>query len=214
MKSFPSFQVALLVTAATLLSLPSCLGPAFDSSSGEAAEERGDLVTAREWYFETYLRARKSTDHKATAYAVYEYARVSGYAGDTRVSEEAFGESFKMIEASSGRADKLRAPARSEYARFLNDQGRYREAAAQFKIADAELQTRDIERIDPIGYAELLEEYRATLAKSGQASQAAKIGAKEKSLRARHPAQSARFKPKPYPRKLQPGHRLYGPLNG
>jgi tetratricopeptide (TPR) repeat protein len=212
MNFFPSVPLALLLAGATLLPLSSCVAPVY--GSGKSAEKQGDLVTARERNYQGYLQVRGQPDHRDTAYAVYEYARLSGHGGDTRAADEAFRETFKLIKASSGTADRLVTPARSEYARFLKEQGRYREAAAQFKLADAELQKRQIERIDPVGYAELLEQYRDTLAKTGQASQAAKLGAKAKSLRAGHPARPAHFQPKPYPRTLQPGHRRYGPLNG
>lgn len=167
--------------------------------AGLKAENSGDLETSRK----NHSRARWNAQAghlgpAAEARSLYEFARVTGYAGNHAESETAFLKVLALIDQARGKADDLRAPALAEYSRLLHDTGKHRQALPVFAGAVEELEKVEIEQSDPIGFANYLDDYRDSLSKAGNARLAAEITKRADSIRTRHPGESAKFTARRY----------------
>jgi tetratricopeptide (TPR) repeat protein len=168
--------------------------------SGVQAELAGNLPLAQRNFSRAHLNAQLGhLGPAAEASYLYEYARVTGRSGNIQESEKAFTDTLALIDKANPKADKLRAPALSEYSRLLHDTGQHRKAAPVFERAVVELDKTGVESSDPIGYAGYLDDYAKSLRAAGQASKASSASSRAAALRARHPGKKAHFQRGRYP---------------
>lgn len=196
--------ILLLLCVATAL-LDGCANPINARTAqnyyeyGVQAEQGGDLALARRNFSRAYGNAQMGNlGPKAEAYYLYEYARVTGYAGAYADSEESFLRVLSLIDHANGEADKLRAPALAEYSRLLHDTGQHRKAVPVYERAVRELEKTGIETSDPIGYAEFLDEYAESAKAAGFAERAAAISVRASSLKASRPGETLHFQARRY----------------
>jgi len=195
-------KTSLFVTVgfACISLLASCANPINSYTAqqyyeyGVQAERAGDLALARSDYSRAYGNAQMGNlGPKAEAYYLYEFARVTGYAGSYAESEKAFLEVLTLIGKANGAADALLAPALSEYARLLHDTGQHAKAVPIYAKAVAELQKAGVLSSDPLGYASLLDEYSSSLAAAGFTQQSIEIASQSESIKETHKGESAKF---------------------
>lgn len=86
-----------------------------------------------------------------------------------------------------------------EFARFLVANDRPEDAVPYFERSVPMLEELGIEESDPIGYAEFLDKYVATLRLLGRTADAEVYSQKAGEIRARHPGEQPEFRPRPYP---------------
>ncbi|MBA3849989.1 MAG: hypothetical protein C0502_08335 [Opitutus sp.] len=134
----------------------------------------------------------------AEAAYLYEYARVTGYAGNYEEAEKAFLDVLALILKSNGEADRFSAPTLSEYSRMLHDTDQHKKAVPIYEQAVVALDRFKVESTDPIGYAELLDEFADTLRKAGLWERASAITARSAELKAAHPNEPPHFQPMRY----------------
>ncbi|WP_264513643.1 hypothetical protein [Luteolibacter rhizosphaerae] len=208
MRPFSCLALALL--------LPSCGFKAVNAArsdyrQGLAAEQAGDLARAREHQFAYHRQALLLDRPFMAAQATYEYARLSGYAGDHRAADEAFRSCLEHAGKDPETRLRLRYVILIEYARFLHDQGRHREAIGHYQQAISLVTPSNLQARDPIGFAEFLEEYAVSLSHSGKRAEATNARSWAAQLRRDHPGKKADYPRRHYPRTLQPGQRIYDP---
>lgn len=187
-----------------LLIQTSCINPIKGAASaraydkGEAAELRGDLGTARELFYKAYVSAQGRLGPEHEALPLYEWARVSGYLGKRADVEWAFPKVLDLIARAKGRADRLLAPALSEYARYLHDTGQHTKAVSIFSQAMSALEKRAIEKEDPVGFAQFLEEYATSLKQAGKSQETESLLKRAAALRDNHRGVEPKYKPRRY----------------
>ncbi len=195
-----------IVICAALAALSGCANPINAHTAkryyefGVEAERANELSLARQNYSRAYGNAKMGNlGPYAEASYLYEYARVTGYAGEYAESSQAFTEVLALIDKVKGEADKLRPPALAEYARLLHDTGQHEKAVPIFEQAAAALEKVGTESIDPLGYAALLDDYAESLTAAGLAERASGISAKSTALKTGHknapqPFEARRYK--------------------
>ena len=167
--------------------------------AGAAAEDRGDFVLARQYFHRMYVNTQIGfLGPAAEAHSLYEWARVSGYLEKREDVEWAFPRVLELIVQAKGKADDLRAPALSEFARYLYDTRQHERAVSVFHDAVAALEARGIEKEDPVGYAAFLDEYAESLKSLGRANEADALLKRAAGLRNAHPGVGPTYKPKRY----------------
>ncbi|HWA86782.1 MAG TPA: hypothetical protein VG710_11210 [Opitutus sp.] len=163
-------------------------------SAGTQAETAGDLRLARRNYSRAYANAQAGNlGPAAEAYALYDWARVTGYLGLRDDAAKGFSDVLALIDRAKGAADKLRAPALSEYSRLLHDTGLHAEAVPVFARAEAELKKIGILESDAVGFALLLDDYADSLKAAGFAGRAGEVEAEAARIQAAHPGEAPRF---------------------
>jgi len=196
--------ILVLVCAATAL-LCGCANPINARTAqnyyqyGVQAEQGGDLVLARRNFSRAYGNAQMGNlGPKAEAYYLYEYARVTGYAGAYEDSEKAFSDVLALIDKAKGDADKLRAPTLAEFSRLLHDTAQHQKAVPIYEKATVELEKVGIESSDPIGYSAVLDDYSESLRAAGFSERAAAVSARASALKANHPNETPHFQSRRY----------------
>lgn len=195
----------ITLSLACLLLLAGCANPINSYTAqqyyeyGVQAERGGDLALAQRNFSRAYGNAKMGNlGPKAEAYYLYEYARVTGYAGSYEESEKAFLDVLALIDKSKGEADKLRPPALAEYSRLLHDVGQHAKAVPIYERAVSELEKAGILSSDPLGYAVLLDDYAESLTAAGFAERAATISARSSSIKAEHKNETPHFQARRY----------------
>src|SRR5437763_13255006 len=147
MRKRPALSVMLTTIAAMALaacqhtaSAPKIAGQSF-YEAGFRAEEQGNLAVARVHFNQAYEFARsRALGPASEAAALYEWSRITGYLGMTAEAEAGFTHVLLLIDASQGRAEKLRALALCELARLLHDTKQHAKAVSVFEQAVNALQ--------------------------------------------------------------------------
>ncbi len=166
---------------------------------GIQAETADDLPLAQRNYSRAYKNAiMGNLGPKSEAYYLYEYARVTGYAGNYQESEKAFIDVLALIKKAEGEADDLRAPALAEYSRLLHDTDQHQKAIPIYEKAVIELELLDIESDDPIGFAILLDDYAESLSAAGFSERATRTANRSARLKANHKNTEPRFQGRRY----------------
>jgi tetratricopeptide (TPR) repeat protein len=166
---------------------------------GVQAEKGGDLALAQRNFSRAYGNAQiGNLGPKAEAYYLYEFARVTGYAGSYSESEKAFSDVLELIEKAKGEADNLRPPALSEYARLLHDTEQHAKAISIYEKAVLELERVGILTADPVGFALLLDDYASSLAAAGFSQRSDEITSRSTSIKAAHKGALPKFEARRY----------------
>jgi tetratricopeptide (TPR) repeat protein len=113
-------------------------------------------------------------------------------------SEKFFAESIALREKLPDREEAHLTQNLCEFGRLDLAEGKWEDAAAQFARAFPTLESVDLETSDPIGCAELLEDYEKALRNTGRAEEAAKISKRADDLRRANPSRAVVYAFRPY----------------
>ena len=159
------------------------------------AMNKGDWKAARMYYSRAWGNAKMGgADIRDISRLRYEYGRASGVVCEWEESEMALNEAFELDSRSNG----PRWMPLVELERMSISQKDYKKAKSYFEklmpiLAEIQEETRD-----PLGYADLLDEYALVLSKSGDQDTAAMQKKRAKQLRDTFPGQNAHTEITPY----------------
>lgn len=165
--------------------------------AGMASEDAGDLQHARKCYSRAHWNAVAGMlGPTAEAYTLYEWSRMTGYLGQHTNAETGFSNVLRLIEKAKPKANALLAPVLCEYARLLHDTGQHEKAVPCFERALPELERREVATKDPIGLADFLDDYAASLRAAGR--DARTVAERARSLREPNKGAVAKHKVRRY----------------
>ena len=165
---------------------------------GLAAEKNGDLLSAREAYKRAYINTQiGNLGDKSSAYALYEWSRITGYLKIYDEAEDGFRKTLTHIDNAAPVANQLRPPALSELARLLNNTNQHEKAIPVFRQALDALNDVNTLEIDPIGFSEFLEMYAQSLEELGDEKYLDVLN-EVKNIRSKHPNTKAKYVPRDY----------------
>lgn len=199
------FYPVLIATVVLSLVSTACRNPVNARTAeryiqaGGQAEKAGDLVLAQKNFYRSYQNTVVGNlGPGAEAAALYEWSRVTGYLGMYADAEWGFTNALALVEKSKGEADKWRAPVLCELARMLRDTNEDARAVPVFERALQELESKNILRSDPIGFAEFLDDFATSLKNAGFGSRSEEVARRAAAIRKENPGESPKFKPKRY----------------
>jgi tetratricopeptide (TPR) repeat protein len=197
--------LVLLVLAAstTSVALGSSRAAENANASGNRALDRGKLDVALKKYQKALQRAKADGDRQYEAIAMYGLARANARLCMLEEAEKWFRESIATRESLPDEPIAYLTQNWIEYGRFLQAHDRHNDAAKFFALAMPRLEALGIEASDPIGYAEFLDDFGASLAAAGRSGEARPLYEKSEALRQQHPGRTAGFSPKPYPKQCE-----------
>jgi tetratricopeptide (TPR) repeat protein len=167
--------------------------------AGMQAERNGDFTLARQNYSRAYANAQiGNLGPVAEAYSMYEWSRVTGYLGMYADAEKGFEDVLILINQADGKADNLKPPALGELARLLHDTNQHEKAVPVYEKAVSELDKRDVVKVDPIGFALVLDDYSQSLKVAGFVSKADEVATRAQSIRDANKGANAKFVGKRY----------------
>ena len=167
--------------------------------SGFRAEQEGNLTLARIHFNRAYEFAQtRRLGPASEAAALYEWSRITGYLGMTPEAEAGFTNALALIDASRGQAEQLRPLTLCELARLLHDTRQHARAVPVFQSAVNELQRVGAPQKDPLGFADLLDDYVDSLRASGEPDVADAISTRSVAIRVEHQTDIVRFQPRRY----------------
>jgi tetratricopeptide (TPR) repeat protein len=170
------------------------------NASGNRALDAGRYEVAIKGYEKALRLAEYAGDAQYRAMAMYGLARANARLCRTTPAEKWFRDSISLRESIPDIPQSAFLTQNwIEFARFLLSVGRAEEAAVYFERAVPKLESMGIEQIDPIGYADLLDDVVATLTKIGRTDEANKHAQRAAELRQNSPGRKAGFRALPYP---------------
>lgn len=130
--------------------------------------------------------------------AAYDWARQAGRLGDFEGAERAFLYSLHLEEIRDvPERDKLIAPRHYELARLYHAWGKLEPSIQHYRNAMA-LTDERTKKWDPIGFADVLDEFSAFLDEAGQSTEALQIKKQSDELRKNNLGKKTKFQPEPY----------------
>ncbi len=169
---------------------------------GLLAEKNDDFLAAKKCYDRALMYMRMGSAPKAgISMGAYNLGRVAGYLCDFDIAEQLLLESLRLQEAvpSSDDPDHAILSMRFfEIARFYYDLGRYKEAIPYLERGIPIAESLDVESIDPIAYANVLDEYVIALKQTNDFDRAQEIEAKAGKIRSSHAGQNPVLIPRRY----------------
>ncbi len=169
-------------------------------AKGNRSLNAGQYEEALKAYSKALSWAKDDRFAQERAMAMYGLARTNARLCRVDTAEKWFRESIALRESLpdvSGQAWLTQNYL--EFARFLMSRGRMEEAAQYMARAIPLLDDLGLEYSDPIGYAELLDNYTAALKAIGKDSESQAQAERAAKLRHENPGRQADFKPMPYP---------------
>ena len=131
--------------------------------------------------------------------AAYDWARATGRMGEYENAERAFLYSLHLEQTRDlGSKNKLIASRYYELARLYHAWGKRSEAIQYYREALTATDQGTIQS-DPIGFAEVLDEFASYLNEAGQTNEASGFRQQSAELRRNNPGKKAKFGPDPYP---------------
>ena len=165
------------------------------AEAGDSAILRDDWDTARREYAQAAVNADLGrAPARARSVMYYEYARACGVTCHYELAEEYLHKSLKLDEESSG---PIHFPL-IELARLYLDQGKYDQAVPYFERALPVVENLGAATIDPIGFAEFLEEYAIALDMSGRPTDSSILKDRSADIRGLHPSAKSNTDRTPY----------------
>lgn len=160
------------------------------------AEQAGNYAGAKEGYRRALINARLGkAPQQGISAATYGYGRMAGYTCDYSEAETALIEALRLEQSLPAPSQANVTSRLTELARLSYDMGKPVEASNYYERAIPLLQSQDITRLDPLGYAIFLEDYARALDDSGQGQKAAGPRREAAALRAANPSAKAKFAP-------------------
>jgi tetratricopeptide (TPR) repeat protein len=169
------------------------------NTSGNRALDAERYEVAIKDYEKALRLAEDAGDVQYRAIAMYGLARANARLCRTTLAEKWFRDSISLRESIPD-VPKSAFLTQNwiEFARFLLSLGRAEEAATYFERAVPKLESMGIDQIDPIGYADLLDDAVATLTKIGKTEEARAHVERAAELRQNNPDRKAGFRALPY----------------
>ncbi len=165
------------------------------AQAGVKAGKSGEFAKARKEFARALTNARlANADLKLVAVLSYEYGRYSGMICDWVEGEKGLTEAYDLDRQNGGPAYLSLV----ELARLNLDRQQYSNAVEYFDRVVPELETSHADTRDPIGYAQVLDEYAASLEKTGKNGLAGKFRDRAGDLRKAYPGKSAHTERTPY----------------
>jgi tetratricopeptide (TPR) repeat protein len=196
--------VRFIIPSATLL-ITSCTALTGVPPAGQINAQGNDAYLARRYddALEKYQRAlaaaEQSKDKQYEAIAAFGLARTYAQLCQVNNSEKWFKQSISIREALPDRRDAYMTQNFLEYGRFLAGQGQNEDAVKLYDRAMPILESLEMEKRDPLGYALVFDEYATLLASTNRTNDASVAAEKAESLRSTNKGKAVQFKPKPYP---------------
>jgi len=163
------------------------------------AEWASEYELSKEMYYRSFVNARSgSASDEYISATLYGYGRMLGYSCDLSGAEAAIKESLVLERSVSGPISGNISKRLSELARLSIAQGKYGEASGYFQEAVPMLEELGMLDSDPIGYADYLEIYSASLRQSEQIARAEELKMKAKFIRENNSGKQALFVPVNY----------------
>ena len=167
--------------------------------TGNEAYFKRDYNNAIKWYSASLDESLKTNDKQFSAISMYGLARANGHLCNL---DEAESWLIKSIEARKSLTNLETAYLSQnifELGRLYIAQEKWENANAQFLQALPMLESMDMESIDPLGYANLLEEYQQILQRTGNDKLVSTNLEKIEQLRKNNQAGRAQYVSDPYP---------------
>lgn len=160
-----------------------------------AAAQRGDWGVARDGLRKAVAAAEKSdADQRTMAVLYYEYGRALGVTCR-------YGEARTYLEKALAFDEVMGGPVYMSHVELarLNRAGRsLQEAQWHYRTVKPMLVAQNVPDVDPIGYADLLDEYADVLERIGRQGEAGALRSQSRKLRAAHPGRTSRVSATPY----------------
>jgi hypothetical protein len=150
--------------------------------------------------FEASLLSGRATGLGANfeSAATYNLGRMVGYTCDFEKANELLLESLKL-EQGLPKPNPANVTKRlSELARLSFDRGQFAESAAYYKQLVPELERLGVLRLDPVGFATLLDDYAQAESRAGSETSAQEARNRSATIRAENAGKSAQFLPVHY----------------
>jgi tetratricopeptide (TPR) repeat protein len=145
-----------------------------------AAEQRGNWHEAQRLWAQAVTDADAGgTDPRTRAAFYYEYGRAAGVTCMFALAEDNLNKAYELDVQTSGPSFMSLV----ELARLNYDQKKYSQAVGYFSRAFSDMDRFDASRREPIGYADLLDEYAAALTAIGRGLEGKEAKAKASSIR-------------------------------
>lgn len=166
------------------------------AKNGFSAAQRGDWDKAREGFGKAVESAEKSdaTDRRTMAVLYFEYGRALGVSCQ-------FEEANLYLERARAADEAAGGPVHMslvELARLKRAEHAFEEAELHYRTVMPMLAKQSIPTVDPIGYAEFLEEYADVLRQIGKGGNAVPLDLESQELRVRNPGKSSQVNVTPY----------------
>ena len=168
---------------------------------GNVALDLNNYSAAIKNYNEAFGVAERTGNQQYAAIAAYGLGRAYGYSCNFEEAEKWLKKSIFLRKSIPDSEIAYLSQNYLELARLYVSWDRWPEAVSKFQSAMPLLKGLNIEARDPIGYANVLEDFKISLSQIGDKDKAKQIKEKINSLRIGHSNRTAAFKPKPYPRK-------------
>ena len=165
------------------------------AQAGVKAGKSGEFAKARKEFARALTNARlANADLKLVAVLSYEYGRYSGMICDWVEGEKGLTEAYDLDRQNGGPAYMSLV----ELARLNFDRQQHGTAVEYFDRVVLELEASHADTRDPIGYAQILDEYASSLEQTGKNGLAGKFHDRARDLRKAFPGQSSRTDRTPY----------------
>ncbi len=165
------------------------------AQAGMKAGRSGEFAKARKEFARALTNARLAhADPKMVAALSYEYGRYSGMICDWVEGEKGLAEAYDLDRQNGGPAYMSLV----ELARLNFDRQQHGTAVEYFDRVVLELEASHADTRDPIGYAQILDEYASSLEQTGKNGLAGKFHDRARDLRKAFPGQSSHTDRTPY----------------
>ena len=177
----------------------SSLAAAKAHAKGNKALDAGKYEAAIQNYEKARTLAGYAGDAQYRAMAMYGLARANARSCRSAVAEQWFRESIALRETLPDSERAYLTQNWLEFGRFLVSQDRVEEGIKYYELAVPKLEGIGIEQLDPIGYADLLDDIVAAYAKIGKTEESKPHAVRAAELRQKYPDRRASFHAVPYP---------------
>ena len=172
----------------------------FDANTrANDALHTGNYEEALSSYTQALDQAEDEGNKEHRAMAMYGLARTNAQLCRVTAAEKWFRDSIVLREAMPDAGGVPVIQNYSEFARFLLSTGRPADAVEYFGRAVPKLEKMGFEKMDPIGYANYLDDFVGAMKATGMDRELEPYAAKAAKLRSRYPGRQPDFRPEPYP---------------
>jgi len=167
---------------------------------GLAASRAGDYDRAAMCYSRAVMNARTGRlGPKDESRALYNYAIAVGMLCYHDLARDSFVEALRLEEEAEGPNGGSSSLRIFELARLNLDTGHYDQAVIWYERGIPLARSMAVDRSDPIGFANELDDFATALEHTSDSARAAELHKESAALRAEHPGALATFPARRYP---------------
>lgn len=189
------------ITLGAMILAGGCANPVNLRTAERYADACGTFLLQKEWWKARLNCGRAALNAdlghaspQVRAELWYEYGRASGAICDYAEAKRGLDTALKLDEDTGGPTFM----SLLELARLELDQGHFKESAAYFARFEAAIPAATVEKEDPIGYADSLDEYARAVEGAGNGSAAFDLRQRSRKLRNANPGKSSNTDRTPY----------------